>query len=209
MRHLVVITPPKPVLSLDEAKKHMRVDDQDSDEDIAIYLGAADQWLGGPRGWLGRALNPFQCRFTVETCPWLGAFEEYPTLYRNWHPFSRITLPFPPLISVDSVQYPNASGDLVTMDPGAYVVRGVGAEDRATIEPANHQLWPTHEVVITTTCGYVLGEGDQSTVPLNIRQALRLLTAQWYRNREPAAPGQTAELPFAVNVLVSPSRVIT
>lgn len=54
---LTVITPPDPVVSLDQAKRHLRIDHPDDDEYITGLLEVATGWIDGPSGWLGRALG--------------------------------------------------------------------------------------------------------------------------------------------------------
>jgi hypothetical protein len=52
-----VIEPPGEVISLVDAKKHLRVDHGDDDDYITGLVAAAVAWLDGPAGWLGRALG--------------------------------------------------------------------------------------------------------------------------------------------------------
>lgn len=53
----VVITPPQPIVSRDEAKRHLRVEHSGDDAYIDGLVAVATGWLDGPDGWLGRALG--------------------------------------------------------------------------------------------------------------------------------------------------------
>lgn len=54
-----VITPPEPIVSLDEAKRHLIVEGTDEARDayIEALIAVATAWLDAPDGWLGRALG--------------------------------------------------------------------------------------------------------------------------------------------------------
>lgn len=63
---VVVITPPEPIVSAEEAKRHLRLIEVDGDgnvlpneEDdyIEALIAAAQQWIDGPGGWLGRCVG--------------------------------------------------------------------------------------------------------------------------------------------------------
>lgn len=54
---VTVVTPPAPIVALDDAKAHLRVDHADEDALIGALVETATAWLDGPDGWLGRALG--------------------------------------------------------------------------------------------------------------------------------------------------------
>ncbi|WP_426315679.1 head-tail connector protein [Methylobacterium fujisawaense] len=54
---VTVVTPPAPIVTLDDAKAHLRVDHSDEDALIAGLVEVATAWLDGPDGWLGRSLG--------------------------------------------------------------------------------------------------------------------------------------------------------
>lgn len=54
----VSVPPAEPVITLDEAKRHLRVDGDDEKELIEGLIAAAVGYLDGPDGVLGRALAP-------------------------------------------------------------------------------------------------------------------------------------------------------
>ncbi|MBA9061689.1 hypothetical protein GGQ91_001066 [Methylobacterium fujisawaense] len=54
---VTVVVPPAPIIALDDAKAHLRVDHADEDALIAGLVEVATAWLDGPDGWLGRSLG--------------------------------------------------------------------------------------------------------------------------------------------------------
>ena len=55
---VIVITPPAPVVTWEEADQHLRLDgDDEQREMVERLIAAATQHIDGPDGWLGRALG--------------------------------------------------------------------------------------------------------------------------------------------------------
>lgn len=96
-------------------------------------------------------------------------------------PVGVVALPFLPVTGLISV---NGSAD-------GYIIKIDG--DCATVEGD----WPDGDVAIRFTAG-----GD---VPPELKHAIRILIAQWFRDRE-ATGEQTVEVPYAVESLVSDYR---
>jgi uncharacterized phiE125 gp8 family phage protein len=172
-----------PVLSLEEARLHLRVDAaggvHPDDTLIQSYVQAATDELDGGDGWLGRALCTQQWRLTLDAFP-AGA----------------IKLPLPPLQTLDGISYVNVDGSAQLLSPSAY--RVLDWSDPARVEPVYGASWPTTRgqagaVSITFTCGF----GSPDEVPELIRNYIRLRLGQYYENRELVAMGVTiAEIPF-------------
>lgn len=123
-----------------------------------------------------------------------------------------IELPRPPLISLTSVAYLDASGVSQTLSSTTdYQSDLLSSPGR--LLPAPGQVWPTTEyqrlnaVTIVYTAGY---GAAGSSVPRPLKQAMLLLIGQWYEHRENIVVGTIAtELPMAVKMLCSPYRVMT
>jgi len=180
--NLKLVTPPATVpLSLGEAKEHCRVDADDSDQLLVALIAAAVQHIDGPTGRLGRAL-------AIQT--WDMRLDCFPT---------EITLPLPPLRSVDQITYVDTAGAAQTLSSSVYRVIGLGDEGRrASIVEAYDQTWPTtravrEAVTVRFTAGYTI-------IPEPIKQAMKLMVGHWYDN--PGAPA-----PEAVAALLAPWRV--
>jgi uncharacterized phiE125 gp8 family phage protein len=186
---IIVIEPPKPIISKDEAKKHLRVEHSDDDLQIEGLIQAATAWLDGPDGWLGRALG------------------EQTLQLSGWFSCRTIELPCPPIIGEIEVVTEDRDGNQQTADPATYRL----SDGRLLVEPG--ASWVTrHLHIIRYKAGYVAPDPDDETqtipsVPPPIKVAIMMLVAQWYQIREPISIGATVEhLPFAVEALLSPYR---
>lgn len=185
---LTQITAPavEPV-TLAEVKDHCRVE-HDLDDALIEGLITAARELVEQR--TGRALITQQWQWSLDAfaavlCP-----------------------PRPPLQSVDSITYVDTDGTTQTLSPTEYRVDTATQPGRIT--EAYGKTWPairsvTGAVQITFTAGY----GDyENTVPRALRQAMLLLIGGWYENREAVAPVQLMAIPFAVDALLSPHRLV-
>lgn len=196
----VVITPPDdPVVSLAEAKAHLRVDHADDDDYIEALVAVAGATIDGPDGWLGRCL-------VEQTLEWRG--DEFGC---------DIQLPYPPIIDIVSVKYTDDAGVEQTVAPADYHLVGAPSMPRLALNYGS--FWPTprwqsEAVRIRYTAGWpvtIEGAGDQAvttwTGPAPIRHAILLMVSELYENREAASDSARVELPFAVQALLSTYRV--
>lgn len=191
MSVVVIDAPEGDLITLDEAKAHLRVDFDDDNEFIEGLIAAAVAHIDGPAGWLGRAL-------LTQTLEWRG--DEFGTC--------DIFLPFPPVAEVVSIKYDDDDGVEQTVDDAVY--RLVGQPSAPRIALAYNETWPTvrwqsEAVRIVYTAGY----GTAIDVPKPIKQALLLLIGHWYANREAVNVGTTViELPIAVRALLFPYQIL-
>lgn len=222
-----LITPPddEPV-TLAEAKSHLRVDDdylaQDADILDAI-AGAREQAENITR----RALVRQQWQLTCDRFPsplagrlteyWLGqqwglagmgGVSEFPLTDRTGYGFQ---MPFPPLISIDSIKYDDTTGTEQTLDPSQYRVDLGSDSHPARIMPGFGFTWPlTRQQVgavrILFTCGYAQPE----LVPRGIKKWILLRVGSLYEHREEQAiltRGKAEPLAF-VDRMLDPYRTI-
>jgi len=191
---VAVITAPSPVVSVADAKKHLRVDHSDDDTYIEGLVAAATAWLDGPAGWVGRSLGVQTLEARV------AGFGCY---------FERIELPCPPVIEILSVQYLDANGAEQTVDPSNYLSRDGEIWLKSTfLAPAVYRDDPL-PVAIQYRAGYgVPPDFTENLLPPPVKVAILLLIGHWFENREPVVFGQSiADLPFAVEALLAPYRV--
>jgi uncharacterized phiE125 gp8 family phage protein len=69
--------------------------------------------------------------------------------------------------------------------------------------PAYDESWPDYlddynSIVVT----YVAGCGNANQVPAILKQALKMLVAHWYNQRETTSEVQSYETPYAVDNIV-------
>jgi len=174
-------------VSVEEAAAHCRVSGHDDDEYLADLITAARQHL-------------------EEEC-W-SAFVSQTWDFR-WDAFSpQLYIPRPPLLSVTTFQYMDAAGTLTTVPAAAYEI---GVDNGISYARTQYQqTWPTSrghrdDVRMRAVCGYGAAATD---VPLPVRQAIKLLVAHWYVNREPINIGNIVNaIPRTVDDLVRPYRM--
>jgi uncharacterized phiE125 gp8 family phage protein len=190
---------PAPVLSLEEARLHLRVNaavtpmpPHPDDPLIRGFVATATGDIDGVDGWLGRALVTQQWRLTLDAFPG-----------------GDIKLPLPPLRSVEQITYIAPDGAAMTLPASAYRVL-TWDSDPGRVEPAFGTTWPVVRrqaaaVSIEYTCGF----GAPAEVPEPIRSYIRLRLGQLYENRELVAIGVIiAEIPHLVGNLDSFRRSV-
>lgn len=188
MGRTISTQPSEEPISLDEAKTHLREDGTDQDSLIeGLIIAAREQ----AEKFTERAL----C-----TQSWTLKLDAFPCE-------SFIKLPFPPLISVESVKYYDTDGVLQTMSSSDYVVDTTSLFGK--IDLAYGASWPTprdipNAVVVAFTCGY----GGRNAVPASIKAAIKLNLSHLYENREAINIGNiVTPIPMAYESLLWPYRV--
>lgn len=179
-----------PLVSLEEAKAHCRVDHGDDDNLLKALVAAATSLLDGYSGVLGRALINQTWRLNLS----------------SWPP-CRIRLPLAPVSAITSIKYFDT----------ANVEQTLGAANWALFEDAlspyagwssTASLPSLFEREDAIAVEFVAGYGATvDKVPEAIRLAALLLVGTWYEGRETTIVGTTAQaLPFAVDALIAPLR---
>lgn len=167
---ILITAPTADVIDLAECKAALGITTTSQDAIISAALEAAvDNLDPAAGGWLGRALR----RQTWE-------------LQLSGFPYCReeIRLPYPPLVSVDSVKYDDSSGaEHVLTEGDSYQVIGVGSKSFGKIVPAYNVDWPSARCIdgsvrIRFTCGYAVGSDSPEVadaMPGSIKQAVVLM----------------------------------
>lgn len=189
-----LVTPPSvPLVSLSEAKLHLRVDSDDDDDLIEALVAAAVSYLDGWSGTLGRCL-------VSQT--WKESFSAFPSC-------TRLRLRLVPVGSITSVVYRDSSNVEQTLSSSLYSGPLLDAHG-AYLALDDDEVWPdTYDRDDAVTVTYVAGYGAAaSDVPQAIRQAALLMIGHWYENREAVAAGIIVEVPLGATFLLNPFRRI-
>jgi uncharacterized phiE125 gp8 family phage protein len=200
---LVLLQSGDPVLDIEDVKRHLRVDFDDDDDYIESLVSAAQAFVDGATGVLGRALLIQQWKFNRAGFYDCGG-RRYP---------GEIAIPLPPLRSIDAIEYLDESGALQTVSSALYrVVDGGGA--MSSVIPVSGIAWPCtacapDAVRISFTAGYADADGLFAARP-GIRHAMLLMIGDWYAARETFVTGtvsQEIKMSTAVDALLAPHRV--
>lgn len=184
-------------ITLDEAKDQCYIPRSDTDTTVESLLNGmitAARKVGENRTWRTLIDSTYEYRL-----------DEFPE--------DIIDLPKPPVTSVESVEYIDAGGTTQTVDSDNYRVDT--DSEPARLEPVNE--WPVADdrlnaVIVTYKAGY--GDDSGSSVPEDIKIALRMLIKYWYDNRDAyvintRSSGEVLEMPIGTTALLDQYSVRT
>lgn len=183
-----VITPPAPVVSLEEAKMQCKVRHDEEDALIEMQIAAATAHIDGPGGWLGRAIGEqvLEARFDS----WCGS--------------SGLELRYPPVIELVGLKWLGFDRTEVTGN-----VSSVELIDRTIYPlasaPWNGGHWGREAIRVQYRAGY-------ADVPEPIKAAILLMVSDMYRSRETFVKGAVvSKVPMSTTVenLLQSLRVYT
>jgi|SRR3990167_1015499 len=184
---LKLITPPAGlVVSLVEARAHLRVDGTDDDTLITAMIGAATDHA---EQMTGRALLPQTLELTLDAFP--AEFE----LTRQ------------PVTAITSIIYQSTAAALVTLSNTLYTLDASDDFGPAKVTPAYNTVWPdTLADVAAVKLRYVAGYANAAAVPEAIKSWIKLQVGAMYAQREAFAERQVYPLGF-VDALLDRYRV--
>lgn len=188
-RVVSVVEPPTDTLvSLSEAKAHVRAQDfADDDLYLSSLLVAAEAHLSAPGQWFGRSLARRTLELSI-ACP-----------------VGPEVLPGPPFHELLEVTFDDAAGVSQAL-PLADLRKMPWVGDTIAVFPLSGRwpdIGPFGRLRVRYTAGY-LAE-DERAAP--IRQAVLLMVAHWYANREMLVDGRLGSTPMGVEALLSPLRI--
>ena len=177
-------------ISLDEAKRHVRIDIDETDHDDYLHdlITVA--------------------REQVEMITWRKLITQ--TWYgylQDWPGGKYIELPFGKLQSVTAIKYTDVDGDESTWSSDEYIVGTDYQKGRVTLADGytwpTEVLYPSNPIEIEFVCGY----GLAVSVPAQIKHAMKMIVSELFENRETSIIGTTFNEMETINNLVSDYRL--
>lgn len=166
MQLTLISAPAENVVTLAEAKAHLRIDHTEEDTLVGSLIATANTLLEGRDGYLRRS---------VITQTWRMDRPAFPAC--RW-----VELPLPRLASVTHVKYYDNDNVLQTLETDRYEV--VASTLVGRIDLAYNAVWPsTYERQDAVQITYVAGYGDATSVPAPIKQAALLMIGDMYAGR--------------------------
>lgn len=175
--------PAAPMLTLDETKAHLRVDHDEEDELIEGMIAAAQAYLEGPFGVLGR---------TIMKQTWTGSLSIWPAQ-------AYVEIPLPPLVSVTEARLVASDGSTTIWPPESYRIMPA-AEHPARLWSVDS--WPSKDgngLAFDFEAGY-------EELPPNLRLAALMIVADFYDNRAAVADRESYKNP-TVQRMLEPFKV--
>jgi len=152
-------------VTLEEAKIQCR-QEEDDDVNIRGLINAAQEYVECDQSY-----TLLSTTFDLPVRGW-------------WGNDTGLSLPRPPLLSVSSIRYYDAAGNVQTLDSSWYEVRKPWKQP-AVILRAPLKTWPTLQCdrKYPIAIRFVAGFPDAASVPQLIKQAMLLLIEYWYDER--------------------------
>lgn len=162
MTSFLLAGPAQEPVSLEQAKAHLRVDDDAEDGLIESLVTAARIQI---EGVTGRALLEQSWRLVRDDWPANGI----------------VTLPIGPVSAIDEIRTYDSDGEPHVIDLDGVLLDGRASPPRVVLPGNRPSIRPRLGVEIDYTAGYGNAPED---VPADLVQALLTLVAYWYENRD-------------------------
>lgn len=173
----VTSVPSDELLSVEEAKRHLRVFDGTLDDEVASLIRAARDYC---ERYANRTLRATVTRTFTNSEWWCGGLH----------------LPFPPLLSVTSVTYYDSANASQTLAAGNYYV-ALPTDDGGRVEWTSAAVIPSlYSRPDALTVTYTTGYASLASIPPVVVQAMKCkLTELWAvgRDSEITAARQTCD----------------
>lgn len=175
---LIRTSSPSPILTAAQARAHLRIDDTAEDDKLVGFIATATDYV------------------ERETATAVGQ-ATYTLTLDAWPTDGVIRLPVPPLVSIESIQYRDPAGNLLTLSATGYAVDAYGCPGRVVLFERPSLAHVPAAVRITFSAGY-----DTNAVPPTLLHAVRMLVGHYFENREAAIDRRIDTVPLAVESLL-------
>lgn len=178
-------------VTLAEAMAHMRVDLSDDNTLITNLITAA-------RG----IVEELTSRKLIEQT-WIYYLDGFPA-------GSVVELPFAPVSSVSGITYTPEGGTATTWSSSEYIADTTSEPARIVLKEdydwpdSDYELIEANGIAITFKAGY---GAAASTVPEELKLAIKLLVAHFYENREAIQLKDLSALPMGVRYILEPFKL--
>ncbi len=182
MTPILIDGPAVEPVGLPEMRAYLRLEDGAEDDLVAALVKAARRAVEAAAG---RVLVESRWRLVLDAWPESGV----------------VPLPVSPLIAVERVRVFDRDGQATDLGADLYEVDVIDDPPRLIVDPRAPAPGRARQgVAIEVRAGY--GATSES-VPVPLRQAVRLLVTRWFENRVDADPGPP---PPDVGTLIAPYR---
>jgi uncharacterized phiE125 gp8 family phage protein len=186
----LITAPVTEPVTWDEVRAFCRLNDDDEDVATALIPSA-------------RVACEQELRRALITQSWRKTIDAFPCEGNSMG----IRLDYPPVITVDTVQYRDTAGDWQTLSAATYIVDD--ASEPGWLLPAYGYDWPeTYDDINSVRVNYTVGYGNAAAVPQAIKTWIMLMVGHYCENRESATPDKLAPLVF-IGGLLDPFRIYT
>lgn len=173
-------------ISLVQIKEHLRVEHTSEDTLISAYITSARLHIEAILAKLLISQN------------WRINFDRLPT-------GKTVYLPLAPLLSLNSVSFYTDQSGPNTIPAVDYTIDLDSVRPRFSLHLQRQNLRAFGAYELDVTVGYGPAAED---VPGDVRQALLLLVAHWYENREAATPIAREQIPHGIRTILEPHRQV-
>jgi uncharacterized phiE125 gp8 family phage protein len=184
MRLELLSAPATEPVTLAEVKTRLRIDDASDDAGVTRLIASATK----------HAESITRRAFVTQS--WALTLDTFPA--------GSISLPLPPLQSVEEITYIDSTGATVVLATTEYLVDKNGMI--GMIHRAYNKQWPiTRTQPMAVRIKFTAGYGNATAVPSDLASAMMLLVAHWDQNREPVIVGTiVSSVPLSVDSLLAP-----
>ena len=181
------------VITLDQAKRHLNIELEDTYHD----------------DYISQSLIPTARSYIENLCWRKFITQSWYAYLDDWPKGDYIELPYGNLQSVTTIKYTDTDNSQSTWSSAEYIVGTNYERGRVTLEDGytwpNVVLYPSSPIEIDFTCGYGSTRAD---VPECLKQAIKIVISELFENRESSiiGMGTYTELPTVMN-LISDERL--